>query len=664
MAGPGEPLMNSIAMSPDEAPGVYPEKRERDDNAFDRWTRTKAGQLALRFRPFHRHLGELTEAARALAMELRALDDESLRAAMREAARDAMRGVGLGRALAMVREAARRSIGLEPFDTQLMGAATLMSGKLAEMPTGEGKTLTAALAACIAASANVPVHVVTVNDYLAQRDSEEMGPLYRFLGLDVGVIVSGLSLPERRAAYACNVTYCTNKELVFDYLKDRVAAGGRASRAQLQVRAMVAGKKQSAMLLRGLHFAIVDEADSIMIDEARTPLILAEKGPAVTAPAIYGQALDLAGRMEAGHHYEILAERRHLHLTQAGKAMLEAESRSFGPIWQSPRAREHLVSQALRALRLFHRDRQYLVDAEEKVQIIDENTGRVLEGRTWEQGLHQMIEIKEGCPLSEQNRTLARITYQRYFPRYLRLAGMTGTAREVASELYSVYGLEVVAIPTNRPGRRELRPAVCLANEAEKWRAVVAEAAACSARGVPVLIGTRTLEASERLSAALTAAGLRHRVLNARQDSEEAAIIAEAGQPGRITVATNMAGRGTDIRLGAGVTEAGGLHVILTEYHDSPRIDRQLIGRCARQGDPGVGLTFVAWDDELFVRNGGWLHRALRRIHRSGLKGKPLSVLRWSAQRGAGKIQARERQDTLAQDRSLDTMLGFAGNQI
>ncbi len=648
----------------DQGAGIYPERAESNEHAFDRWTRTHSGSLLLRFRPFRARLQELAVAAKTIGPRLTNLDDEQLRAEARTQARAAMRGENLANILAVVREAALRSLGLVPFDTQLMGAATLMSGKLAEMQTGEGKTLTAGLAASIAAMANVPVHVVTVNDYLAERDAEEIGPLFRFLGLSVGTIVSGMSLEARRAAYACNITYCTNKELVFDYLKDRVAAGSRATRAQIQVRALLRGSKQSGMLLRGLHFAIVDEADSIMIDEARTPLILAEKGPAVSAPVIYQQALDIGRQMKPGVDYEILADRRHLQMTPLGKVAADELSRSLEPMWRATRAREHLVAQALRALHLFHRDQQYLIDDEDKVQIIDEYTGRVLAGRTWEQGLHQLIESKEGVPLSEQNRTLARITYQRFFPRYLRLSGMTGTAREVKGELYSVYGLEVVPIPTNRPSRRVVLPSQCVDDENAKWAAVAAEAARHSARGAPVLVGTRSLEASERLSAVLTVAGLEHRVLNARQDAVEAEIIAEAGQAGKITVATNMAGRGTDIRLGSGVHEVGGLHVILTEYHDSPRIDRQLIGRCARQGDPGTAVAIVAQDDELFVSNGGWIYHLLKAAGGSDWSGPRLRLLRWVAQRSTAKIQVRERHDTLAQDRSLDTMLAFAGNQI
>lgn len=654
----------AVLASSEQALGVYPERADGNENAFDRWTRATTGRLFLRFRPFRARLADLAKAAGALRTTIAGLDDGALRVQMREQARQALAGGNLAPALALVREAARRSLGLVPFDSQLMGAATLMAGKLAEMQTGEGKTLTAALGACVAAAANTPVHVVTVNDYLAERDAAEMAPLFAFLGLSVGTIVTGMSLDDRRAAYACNVTYCTNKELVFDYLKDRVAAGGRASRAQLQVRALHGGDKQSPMLLRGLHFAIVDEADSIMIDESRTPLILAEKGPAVGDPAAYAQALELAAALDAGSHYEILAERRQLHLTPAGQIAVRERSRHLGQAWQAARAREHLVSQALRALHLFHRDQQYLVDTEHKVHIIDEYTGRVLPGRTWEQGLHQLIEVKEGCPLSEQNRTLARITYQRFFRRYLRLSGMTGTAREVAAELHGVYGLEVVAIPTNRPCQRVLLPSVCCPDEDAKWRAVAAEAAKHSARGAPVLIGTRSLEASERLAAVMTSRGLEHRVLNARQDAEEAEIVAAAGQPGRVTVATNMAGRGTDIRLGPGVPEVGGLHVILTEFHDSPRVDRQLIGRCARQGDPGTAIAIVAEDDDLFRRHGGAFYQLLRRTAPGRWSPRQLRLLRWLAQQAAERIHGRERRDTLAQDRSLDTMLAFAGNQI
>ncbi|MEW5768745.1 MAG: DEAD/DEAH box helicase [Pseudomonadota bacterium] len=656
--------MSSILPHAETILGLYPERTDPHENAFDRWTRGMVGGALLRLRPFRARLSALARQAGVEADAVAQLDDATLVRQMQIKSRQAMLGGGLAPALACVREAAARSLAKRPFDVQLMGAAALMAGKLAEMQTGEGKTLTAALAASVAACAGVPAHVVTVNDYLAERDAAEMRPLFEFLGLTVGTIVTGMSLDARRAAYACDITYCTNKELVFDYLKDRVAAGGRASRAQVKVRALLGGEKQAGMLLRGLHFAIVDEADSIMIDEARTPLILAEKGPTSGDPSMYKQALALARELTPGTHFELSLARRELHLKDEGKAELYRRTRGMDGVWRSAQGREQLVAQALRALLLFHRDQHYLVSKARKVEIIDEYTGRVLEGRTWEQGLHQLIEAKENCMLSEHNRTLARITYQRFFRRYLRLSGMTGTAREVAGELHAVYGLEVVAIPTNRPSRRVLEPARCYPDAAAKWRAVAEESARLIRRNAPVLIGTRSLEASEQLSAVLKEMDLPHRVLNARQDAEEAEIVADAGLPGRITVATNMAGRGTDIRLGCGVAEVGGLHVILTEFHDSPRVDRQLIGRCARQGDPGQASVIVALDDALFREYGGWMVRLLRRLGRGSPLPMQLTLLRRHCQRAAERIHGRERRDTLKQDRELDTLLAFAGNQI
>jgi preprotein translocase subunit SecA len=335
----------------------------------------------------------------------------------------------------------------------------------------------------------------------------------------------------------------------------------------------------------------------------------------------------------------------------------------LGAAWTAAHGREHMVTQALRALHLFQRDQQYLV-AEDKVHIVDEYTGRILPGRTWEQGLHQMIETKEGCPLSEHNRTLARITYQRFFRRYLRLSGMTGTAQEVRHEIWSVYRLETVAIPTNRPSQRRTAPTICCANEDAKWRRVAQEARQVRDSGRPVLIGTRSVEDSEHLAAALDQAGIPHRVLNARQDAEEADVVAHAGEPGTVTVATNMAGRGTDIHLAPGVAEAGGLHVVLTDYHDSPRIDRQLFGRCARQGDPGTAIAIVAIDDVLVREHGGAMYQALQRSYPLGPPAALFEKLRRHAQRRAEAIHARTRRDTLKQDLNLDTMLAFAGNQI
>ncbi len=388
--------MSSLAQV-EMAHSVYPERLDPKETALDAWARRWLGGLWHRLRPFRSHLATLAHAASALADEVHVLDDEAIRRDMRRVARDALDNpTHAARAFALVREASQRSLGMRPFDVQLMGAAALFAGKLSEMQTGEGKTLTAGLAACIAGVAGLPVHVVTVNDYLAERDAAQMQPLFAYFGLRVGTIVTGMDLPSRARAYACHITYCTNKELVFDYLKDRVAAGGRASRAQLRIRAHIGPRAETGLLLRGLHFAIVDEADSILIDEARTPLILAEKGDSAGDPEVYHQALRLAATLERGRDFELLSARRQLHLTDAGRAALAAQCADLGAAWTAAHGREHMVTQALRALHLFQRDQQYLV-AEDKVHIVDEYTGRILPGRTWEQGLHQMIETKEGC---------------------------------------------------------------------------------------------------------------------------------------------------------------------------------------------------------------------------------------------------------------------------
>jgi preprotein translocase subunit SecA len=539
----------------------------------------------------------------------------------------------------------------------------LVRGQLAEMQTGEGKTLTAGLAACLVACAGVPVHVVTVNDYLAERDAGTMQPLFAFAGLRVGVVVHGREPADKRAAYACEVAYCTGKEMVFDYLRDRVAAGARASVAQLSARQLW-GALATAPVLRGLHFAIVDEADSILIDEARTPLILAVKDGAFEHAADMPQALQWATDLKAGEDYLLDAARRQVTLTAQGRERLAERARVSGQggLWQATHAREHLLTQALRALYLFERDRHYLVDGEGAVQIIDEYTGRVLPGRTWEQGLHQMIECKEGMDLSERTRTLARITYQRFFARYLRLAGMTGTAREMARELAVVYRLDTVSIPTHKPSARRYQPdRVCRSAE-EKWQTVVQQVALRHARGQPVLVGTRSVQASEVLSQRLSREGLAHQVLNARQDADEAAVVASAGLHAAVTVATNMAGRGTDIALGEGVPALGGLCVLLTEYHESPRIDRQLLGRCARQGQPGECLAVLALDDDLFVQHGGPTLRWLRRLAQPPVFWVARS--RRAAQSRAEKMHARTRRDATQRDRQLEQSMGFSGDPL
>ena len=567
------------------------------------------------------------------------------------------------KAFALIREVAQRAIGQRHFDVQLLGGWVLLTGRVAEMDTGEGKTLTATLPACTAALAGMPVHVVTVNDYLAGRDAAAMGPVYAALGLTVGVVTQGMAPDDRRAAYACDVTYCTNKELVFDYLKDRLVVGQMPSQTHLHLEQLHCPDTPQRLLLRGLHYAIVDEADSVLVDEARTPLIIAQRSEEPIEHTVYEQALKLASHLTEGEEFVVDHAERHVRLMARGEARLEELAEPFGGVWKGRRRREAFVQQALTAQHLFHREQHYLVQ-EDTIRIIDEYTGRVMPDRSWERGLHQMIEVKEGCPLGHRQETLARISYQRFFRRYLRLAGMTGTAREVAGELWSVYGLGVVRIPTNRPIRRTRIPDQIHLTADAKWHAIVNAVAESRQRGRAVLVGTRTVAASDHLSVLLAQYGIPHQVLNARQDGEEAAIIAEAGEPGRVTVATNMAGRGTDVRLGRGVADAGGLHVIATERHDASRIDRQLFGRCGRQGDPGTYQAILSLEDELITAQMRSLFRSLSRSVCSVWRSAPVwvgPVLFWWTQRRAERTHARMRRAVLKMDEHLNTALAFAG---
>ena len=643
---------------------VYPQRLTRPEGALDTWAVSLWGRLKHGApRALWAHSPAVRDALRQ-EESVRALSDSELCRALHGAAREAMNAdTPLASALALVREAARRTLGMTPFPPQLLGASLLLRGKLAEMQTGEGKTLTAGLAAAIAACARLPVHVVTVNDYLAERDSRKLAPLYEFLGLSVGRVLTPMDLDARRVAYDCDVTYCTGKELVFDYLKDKVSSQGSHSRAQVEIADWIDdrhGRAAGGTLLRGLRFAIVDEADSIFIDEARTPLILSLNAGTTDNAATYQTAIGLAGRLSRGEHYRIRNATRELELTDAGRSVLAEWCLGLTPEWSVRVAREHQVVQALRALHLFHRDQHYVIK-NDKVMIVDEQTGRVLPGRTWEQGLHQMIEVKEGKLLSDQARTVARITYQRFFSRYLLLAGMTGTAHEVRNELWTVYGLQTVVVPTHRPCVRRLCPARCHATESRKWKAVCERVAQVQAQGRPVLVGTRSVAASQRLSTELAARGIAHRVLNALQDADEAALVETAGIAGTVTVATNMAGRGTDIELGEGVAERGGLHVILTEYHESRRVDRQLFGRAARQGDPGSAQVIVSLEDALIADHAPLLRRGFRWMPSAWARRAWLALLRRHCQRRAERQNSRQRVAATRSDSHIEDMLSFSG---
>ena len=643
---------------------AYPERRLARETWFEQGVRALQGRGARLLGAGGRDLGRLPALVEAHGRDLADLDDAGL-AARAAAAGRRLRAEGLDAdaaapAFALVREAARRTLGLRHYDVQLMGGWVLLTGRLAEMETGEGKTLTATLAAATAALAGLPVHVITVNDYLAERDAATMAPLYAALGLTTGRVLQGMDPADRRAAYGRDITYGTNKEVAFDYLKDRIALGGSRSRLRNQVGRVARDPAASrALILRGLYYAIVDEADSVMVDEARTPLIISGPGGDDGRAAVYRQAMDMAGRLGADRDFRVQAREREVELTAAGRRRL-AELAPAEGIWAGPRRREELVTQALTALHLYRRDEHYLV-RDDRVQIVDEYTGRVFGDRAWEQGLHQMIESKEGVTLTSQRDPLARGTYQRFFRRYLRLAGMTGTARELAAELWSVYGLEVVRLPTHRPVRRRLVGRRVAPAEEQKWSRVAARVRDHAAAGRPVLVGTRSVAASDALSAVLARAGIAHRVLNARQDQEEAAVVAGAGARAQVTVATNMAGRGTDIKLAPGIDALGGLHVIATELHDSRRIDRQLFGRCARQGDPGSYEMVLSLDDELARTFGGratrWLLARLLAV--PGGSALAFVFLR-RTQRRAERLHSRMRRDLLKTDERLEDSLAFS----
>jgi preprotein translocase subunit SecA len=641
--------------------GFYPERQEPRESWLDRAVRRPAlwveQGMGLRGA---RRFDAFVAAVNALGPEVDALDAAALLAEA-SALRHRLRREGfvqplVARSFALVRAAAGRSLGMRHFDVQLAGGWILLDGRVAEMETGEGKTLTATLAAATAALAGIPTHVVTVNDYLAERDAEEMGPVYAALGLSVGCVTHEKPPPERAAAYRRDITYCTNKDLAFDYLRDRLKLKG-PPRTMRRAVGRVTGTGEAELTLRGLHYAIVDEVDSVLVDEARTPLILsAERGDA-GLQRLYREALELARQLEREAHFVLEHHDTSLRITDEGKRRLAELAAGMRGLWTGPNRREELARQALSALHQFHRDRHYLVN-EDKVVIVDEFTGRTMADRSWERGLHQMIETKEGCPLTGQRETIARISYQRFFRRYLRLAGMTGTAKEIAGELWGVYRLKVTRVPTRKPVIRRFAPLAIHPDTGTKLAAVTAAIRRERDAGRPVLVGTRSVEASERLAALLDAEGIPYRLLNARQDKEEAETVAEAGQAGRVTVATNMAGRGTDIKLSPEALAAGGLHVIATEVHEAGRVDRQLYGRCARQGDPGSVEIHVSLEDELVTRYGGAFATLAARALSDPRAGRLLFHL---AQKRAEHVHGLMRKEVLEMDDYLGDLLAFAG---
>lgn len=617
--------------------------------------------------PFRRRRA-FAAADRADALEPRftALDDAALDAEAARIATRLRRGLddaAVVPALALAREACRRTRGLRPFTGQLAGAHALLHGAVLEMDTGEGKTLTALVAAAIHGLAGRCVHVVTSNDYLAERDAGSLRPVLERLGLSVGLVVHGVTPEARRAAYDCDVVFVSNKEVAFDHLRDRLLAGagtGADPTLALKARRALARRGDAAQgqpVQRCLDVAIVDEVDSVLVDDAGTPLLISSEGGAPMPEEVATRALVLARAMEERRHWTADGHGIGVELTAAGRAALAEAVRGLGGEWAVRVRREELLRAALTALHRLERDRHYIL-RDGKVVIVDENTGRTMPDRFWAQDLHQMVEAKEGCAPSGQRRSLASISFQRFFRRYARISGMSGTVREVAVELARIYGLRPVRIPRRLPLRRAAPPPRLFRDRDALWAFAAARAAALQRAGQPVLIGTRTVAEAGRASRALAAAEVDHVVLSAAQDAAEAEIVARAGRRGAVTVATNMAGRGTDILLEPGVAEMGGLVVMLTERHDSRRVDRQLMGRCARQGDPGLALELLSLEDRILVLADPWM----RHLARLPLLGRLAARAAFAqAQARSEAEHARRRLDLVRRDEQMQKLLGFAG---
>ena len=591
-----------------------------------------------------REYARAVRASNQLEPQIMELSDEALRARTEEFRRRLKEGATLDEllpeAFAVVREAARRTLKMRHFDVQLIGGITLHKGMISEMRTGEGKTLVATLPAYLNALSGEGVHIVTVNEYLAQRDADWMGPVYRFLGLSVGVIKNAQSPQEKRAAYACDITYGTNNEFGFDYLRDNLAF-------RLEDRVQ-----------RSLSFAVVDEVDSILIDEARTPLIIS--GPAEESTELYLRINELVPRLtrqkeeDGPGDFSLEEKTKQVHITEAGHEHVEQLMLQVGLLKEGESLYDpanirlmHHLNAALRAHALYKRDVEYIVRGGEVI-IVDEFTGRTMPGRRWSDGLHQAVEAKEGVRVREENQTVASITFQNYFRLYKKLSGMTGTADTEAPEFMQIYGLEVVVIPTHRPMVRKDNPDFVYLTQSDKFKAIIEDIRECAAREQPVLVGTTSIETSEFLSGLLQKESVEHQVLNAKQHEREAHIVAQAGRPGTVTIATNMAGRGTDIVLGGNleaelaaageiddvtresvraewqtrhdrVLAAGGLHIVGTERHESRRIDNQLRGRSGRQGDPGSSRFYLSMEDNLMRIFGDPL-RTQRLLKMAGMK--------------------------------------------
>jgi preprotein translocase subunit SecA len=644
-------------------------RRDRLPNGLDALADNLAGMVRRRLFGL-KVLGRMADGVMAAMAELAPLSDAALAQRMADASAAIARSTRLGRrerlardaaALAVVGEVAARSLGMRPYKVQIIGALAIASGNAAELATGEGKTLVVGLAAVLAAWTRRPCHVVTANDYLAARDADLMRPLYDACDVSVGHIASAMDPRTRRWSYNCDVVYGTSQQLTADFLRDQLALGGILDPDRRLIRRLGGDVTPAQPVMRGLHTAIVDEADSVLIDEAVTPLIIAVPRQGKDLHEASSIADTIARALVAGSDYRLDEQARLLELTQAGELRIETLGRALPPLWRGKARREELVRQALTAHHFYQRDHHYVI-RDDKVVIVDDLTGRFMEGRSWSYGLHQAVEAKEGVPITDQTAPQARLSFQGFFRLYRRLGGVSGTLQRVEREMWRVYRLGVVRVPRRLPSKRQYLPARVLPDTAAKFDAVEQEILRVHGEGRPILVGTRTIGASEALAARLAARGIPCQVLNALHEKEEAAIIAAAGEPGSITIATNMAGRGTDIRVPDAIRALGGLHLITTEANEAQRVDWQLYGRVARQGDPGSVQPFYSLDDPLLEQGGPAFLRRLLERHLARPHGTRLALLVFTlVQR---RVEARAyagRRMVLRMDDWQEKSLAFAG---
>jgi preprotein translocase subunit SecA len=659
--------MSDVATQPDGAivvPRALARKPVRRDHPdVDSPATWIAARLSVAASPWRsRRAMRIGLVAARLAGELTEMPEESL-AGRRAGVRASLRASGTTddnviQALAIASEYARRTLNLTPFAEQLACASALVRGAVAEMETGEGKTLAAFLAATVFGLGGRAVHVVTSNDYLANRDAQDLRPAYAALGLGIGTVVGGDSVQSRRSAYAADIVYVSSKEVVFDYLRDGLARSVNAHNPDLAAKLSRALGKANAgdaqPLQRALDVAIVDEIDSVLIDEAGTPLLISTNRAGDISEGVARQALALAAAFIPALDFTVDPFEMMPALTPRGLQRLEVESSGLAGPWRVRLIREELLRAAIASLHIMKRDHHYLL-RDGKIVLIDQQSGRVTPDRHWNHGLSLMVEVKEGCTSTGERKSLASISFQRFFRGYARICGMSGTVREVAVELHSVYGLKSTWIKRRLPLRRRHAERQVYPDRDSLWAAAARVARALHARGLPALVAVRSVGEAERAVGALSALGVPHSVLSAAQDQAEAEIVANAGRQGIITVVTNMAGRGTDVRLGPGVAELGGLVVVLCERHDSRRVDRQLIGRCARQGDPGLVLEFVSQEDSALRFLGPEWRRLLARWPR--LTGFAIT----RSQGLSDKRSMRARLQLLRRDEQLSKLMAFAG---